>query len=181
MKRKCNRGFIVVPSETDGKLVPYFIKVRDKDIIWDEDHIQEPNLINISKHGEDRDLQYPVIRWSFTKDGWDIELYSNGQIKMRKCVDISSRLEFVSEYELNSTITLPINIIDNDKINVQVTNNGSNKSIASAIVNAKSVEAAGRVDTVKVELFNTFYTFDSNIRTYDNEKLYVEVSAYVEK
>ena len=45
----CNKGFILTPSPSDNDvMVPYFIQVRDKDIIWSEDDFPSV-LYNIAK------------------------------------------------------------------------------------------------------------------------------------
>ena len=39
INRECLKGWILAPSPTDGENVPFFVYVRDKDIIWDADMI----------------------------------------------------------------------------------------------------------------------------------------------
>lgn len=179
MKRVCNKGFIVMPSETDGKNVPFFITVRDKDIIWDEKTLGELELVNISKLGENRSVQYPMARWTFEKDGWDIDLYSNGQINMRKKVAIvNNSTVLISSSEISSNISLPIKI-KADKTNIQITNSGTDNSIKTGIVNATTDIGREMIDDVNISIVNTFFQFDTNLRTYNEDYLYVSITSYV--
>ena len=70
---KCGKGFVATPSE-DGSdtLVPFFIQVRDKDIIWSIDDFPK-ELVNLYCTNNDPTLwgifpfQYFLLTLSFSE------------------------------------------------------------------------------------------------------------------
>ena len=68
--RKCPKGWILTPSETDGEYVPFFVNVRDKDIHWDENNLDQTlkNIVESSK-SDDIQLQYPMYQFKWLESG----------------------------------------------------------------------------------------------------------------
>lgn len=68
----CKKGFILTPSPSDEEvMVPFFVQVRDKDIIWSENDFPK-EIYNIAMSGYDPSNVTPVKALKFIQDGWNI-------------------------------------------------------------------------------------------------------------
>jgi hypothetical protein len=174
--RICQRGWLVSPSPTDGKYVPFFVRVRDKDINWDSENIPEA-MREIASYGSNIDLQYPMYQYIFDVNDWSVKLSQNYSYEATKKLDIKNLGEFVSQYMINVNTDLPFITQNDSDFSVQATLNGSNTDVICSTVNIKpSIEET--VDSLTVQLINRLTQFSSsftNEEEYDNQFIYVTV------
>ena len=106
--RECLKGWMVAPSPTDGEYVPFFIYVRDKDIIWDPETITN-NFSNYLKEKADNvELHYPMNEWKFQMEGWTVVVHQDGSYHGYKKINIQDVSEYVSHNTIKSDIVLPL-------------------------------------------------------------------------
>ena len=90
----CPRGFLMVRNMRTGAVVPFFIKVREQDIIWESD-VAALNA---------------VAAYSEIDDTWDYDVdTTTNRVEMFKVLSITD-LTFVSTRKATLTITLPVSV-----------------------------------------------------------------------
>lgn len=90
----CPRGFLMVRNMRTGDVVPFFIRVREQDIVWESD-IAALNA---------------VAAYSEVDDSWDYDVNTTTKrVEMFKVVSVSD-LTFVSTRKATLTVTLPMSL-----------------------------------------------------------------------
>ena len=74
--KACKKGFILTMNE-EGDYLPFFLKVRDKDIIWDPSNLPS-NLRTAAEAGDETIMSYPLTKWVYKTDTWNVSLFSDG-------------------------------------------------------------------------------------------------------
>lgn len=180
-KRRCGKGWLVAPSKTDGEYVPFFMYVRDKDIIWDEENLPEL-LKKAAREGENSSLQYPMYQWTFDVDSWSVKLHQDGSYEATKKIDIHKYGKFMAYARIDVDFSLPFKTMNDDEFNVQITKNCHGTDMIHAVVNINPFESEESNDQMSVSLLaDGFYfnkDFDTNIQ-YDNQYLFVRVAGFI--
>lgn len=91
---KCPRGFLMVRNMRTGDLRPFFIKVREQDIIWKDEAATRDD----------------IVENGVTGDGW---LYETHTLLDRVQLSIHTtipKLTYVNSRKITATITLPYRI-----------------------------------------------------------------------
>lgn len=176
-KRICGKGWVLHPSPTDGKYVPFFIKTRDKDIIWSENSLPEI-LRNKSEEGTDVILNYPMYQWKFNKDGWSVTLNQDGSYEATKKIAILQNSTYVSSSQINITDSLPFTICNDNDLYINVSIYADNNDIiCSSIVVLPQDDKL--LDEVKFALINNLTVFPdtfSQSTEYENQYIFAKVS-----
>lgn len=109
-KYLCNKGFLLTPSPSDEDvMVPFFVQVRDKDIIWSEDDFPK-EIYNIAMGGDNPSTVTPVKALKFIQDGWNITFNQDYTYTAYKQISIggSGNFEINDQLDcLNGKIYLP--------------------------------------------------------------------------
>ena len=166
---KCSRGFLI-ERRPNGTYSPFFVKVRSKDIIWEDD-----------EHGGGGGSSSTAVTLSEI-DGWTVTKIKEDYYTAIKAIDVTD-LYFhrdIDDTKLVGEIHLPLSIISPKYFVASVGVNGANDNIATATVNvAPIVGDTSKVTSIKITIRNLAYTFPSNWTedsTYDDSKLYITVS-----
>lgn len=109
---KCGKGFVATPSE-DGSdtLVPFFIQVRDKDIIWSIDDFPK-ELVNLYCTNNDPIVTAPVKEIKINHKGWNVTLSQEYDYTATKSISIGDSGIFELSEDmtmLETKIELPFN------------------------------------------------------------------------
>jgi len=189
----CGKGFLL-SRDKNGNLIPFFVKVRDQDIISMNNNsisgavineILENNpLITTSTY---RAGQHTIFKYR----GFEVEADSNTNIIIaRKSFNVSRDLTFKTEGNLTELIsdefTLPIPVKVNGDFSVNLTIAGSNDSVKSATASVDLTRRLSENSTYyvggKVSLVNMYYGFDHNyneIEDYINSNLYLTITGEI--
>lgn len=119
-ERECLKGWIMAPSPTDGKDVPFFVKVRGKDIVWDtSDNSKE--LEKIANKGSNVEFVNPQGQWKFNVDKWVVTLNQDATYTANIKVNIPREFTQEDETSLRGVIDLPLETLNDVNFNIQCT------------------------------------------------------------
>lgn len=184
MDRECLKGWILAPSPTDGTNVPFFINVRDKDIIWDEKNLPA-DIKTLSELGDNRKLYFLGSYWKFDCLGWNVELSVDGTYKAKKKVNIGEVFDNVNTNSNNITATLqlPFSTINDNDFTISITNVSDELRIKSATNGMKNVTNS-IFNSIQIYLYNAQYPFAANFKLnnlYTDSFLYVNIEGNVNR
>ena len=177
MKRECLKGWILAPSPTDGVNVPFFVYVRDKDIKYDAKNVSN-QLNELYLKGENGDILYPVTDWKFDMNGWRVSLTQDGVYEAKRKIEVSEVFTFKNSPSttlLEYTTQLPFETKDDDEFHVQLTLSTNIVSFASSSLTFQVNENKDIIDSINIDLVNTFYGFE-DVKKYKDSYVYVTVS-----
>lgn len=184
--RECPKGFILVPSESDGEYVPFFMQVRDKDIIWDEGSIPN-NISNIAKKDcEESELIYPMYAYSAYEDGWSVMLYPNKYYEATKTFNLQKSCRFISQNIMEVIIKLPFPTINeaNQPINLQI-QKVTTKNLDTTFLTATNTLCYPEnvsIESCSCMLYATASPWASDYTTnskYNNQRITVSVKGFI--
>lgn len=166
--RICRKGFILAPSPTDGELVPFFVQVREKDIIWNE---SDPPKIISYDYLTSLEKSYTRMDecWSFKSDDWDINYHSSGNIEMSTRVNIRNKFAFINQNMLQCWLGLEFPILDDSNLTLGTTIVTDSNTIRSSTVSLDTVRDGNIVTQIHLNLCNFTTPFSptkSNIDDY---------------
>ena len=128
----CPIGMLITQDES-GDYVPFLVKVRDKEIIWDMDKYTDETVNAINNIGADIvTINDPLPSYRVLKDGWIIMSYYDGTIEAHKEIKFNdSSVVFNSLKPTNdmvsTKIVLPFKVGEFPSINV--TMNAANEEM----------------------------------------------------
>ena len=131
----CPRGFLLVRNMRTGDLAPFFLKVREQDIIWEsgDSAAKSANATSVNRVSRKSSSGSDLIDTEITDDGWTYEthtvgnrLYADGRVRVNDFVFITTKKEI-------AIIDLPF---------------GVNADTSSVIVSKISGTMGGETDTV---------------------------------
>lgn len=143
------RGFLVIPSsqaeaqESSSLYVPFFLRVRSEDILWDSDMGDTSGAmsdrINALDQGVVREILeiVPETAYRATKNDWAIQVESDGLCTMTKQIPIAGNgfsIVDESNQTISARINFPATLLNNAFFNVQVTLYGSNATLQESTV-----------------------------------------------
>lgn len=136
--RICRKGFILAPSPTDGELVPFFVQVREKDIIWNE---SDPPEVISGDYLTALEKSYTRMDecWSFKSDDWDINYHSSGNIEMSTRVNIRDEFAFINQNMLQYWLGLEFPILDDSNLTLGTTIVTDSNAIRSSTVSLDTI------------------------------------------
>jgi hypothetical protein len=182
MKRECQVGWMVAPSPTDGEYVPFFVKVRDKDIIWDENTITRNFASYLSKYASDVTLHYPMNEWKCTIDGWVVTVYQDGTYHARKKVNIQKNARSITDFrKIYLPVKLPLTTFNDDKLGVSITSAVTANDLLTSFTNFRLSDDK-KIDNIEVELTamgNSYYDDFFNNVIYANQYLFIIVEGTI--
>lgn len=165
----CKKGWLVYLDE-NGEYVPFFMHVREKDIIWDSDSSFMNELIKKSPQfkGMDVNVIFPKIKCD--KNGWEYVINSDFSFKARKKVHIGSSNGFslIDNHTLLKELTIPF-LINTRSSYINCMIDSKNALLRNCIVSTKTPET----DTFKT--FEVYLTSRDEIPDdYDVTSTYVK-------
>lgn len=176
----CRVGFIMSQDPADNSYVPFFIKVREKDIIYDGSSLPD-FLLDLSKLGKDIELERPTAKICFTVDDWRVTASSDSSYEATKRLSITNGKFTVNEEddtEMVSNVILPFITKNDGSFHVQCTITAAIDDVALANINVE-ISDEYEIDRFKIKLRNLIYHFDRNfekVSGYINSSIYVTVA-----
>ena len=177
----CNKGFILTPSPSDNDvMVPYFIQVRDKDIIWSEDDFPSV-LYNIAKSNEDSSSLVPVKELKFKKDGWNIKFQQDFTYEATSMISIGGSGFFTlndTKNLLTGRIPLPFkSTCGYDNLSVICTLDAFDETLQSSVLTTKIDFSESIIKEFEVNLRNVLGEYSRRFYVEDSfEKSFISVS-----
>lgn len=183
MDRECLKGWLLAPSPTDKEYVPYFIYVRDKDIIWDEKNLPE-DLKRLSDLAESKEIIFVNSYWNFSYKDWRIKLYTDGRYEAKKRISIGEKFDNITEShsQIKGSIDLPFSTLYDDEFMITITTSSSDTTIKTALSGFYQINDE-IIDKVTLYLENPVYIFSSNFKSshkYDDSYLFIKIEGNVE-
>lgn len=172
----CSSGWILSHDPVHGNYVPFFVKVRDKDIVWDSDNLPVDFQRLTASAESNISYNYPAYEVIYKKSGWRIVLKSDYTYEATKDIPIKTNSTLVSVNELKVKVELPIRTKNTDTLFVDVMKKCTNRVIIGATTNLV-VGTADPLTELHISL-NSNGGFNSNFATspdYDNQLLQVKV------
>jgi hypothetical protein len=182
MDRKCLKGWILAPSPTDGTNVPFFVQVRDKDIVWDEKTLPE-ELKALVDAGEDKEINYTGAYWSFKKNGWNVKLNVDGSYSATRRLVIGNTFQPIYETSacIEKPLTLPFDTVNDGTFHFSLSVASDNISMKSATSGIYKIDG-NTFDNIQIYLQNNQYPFQarfSSANIYSDSYLYIKVEGKV--
>lgn len=176
----CSSGWILSHDAVHGNYVPFFVKVRDKDIVWDPDNM--PRDLNALTASSEVTVQYnyPSYEWIYKKDGWRINLKSDYTYEATKNIPIKTNSTLLNVNELQVKVTLPIRTKNNDIVFVDLLKKCTNRTIIGSTTNLV-IPNTDNLDFININLFSSG-GFNSGFATsteYDDQFLQIKVRGEV--
>lgn len=180
--RECLKGWILAPSPTDGENVPFFVKVRDKDIVWDIDNFPE-ELKDLLTQGEDNFVVVPSSYWKLKVKGWNVELHADGSYVAKKKINIGEN--FISNEIASSFIyynlELPFDTLVDDELFITNTIKTDMPNIGQSFVVHKEIEDESFTN-INLNIINATYNFPTNFREthiFDKSYVYIKIEGNI--
>lgn len=162
----CPRGFLFARNMRTGDIVPFFVRVREEDIIWTSD-VNE--MAAEAKYIE-------------ADNTWDYELDTTyNRLKMFKVVSISD-LTFVSTRKATITLALPVSV-NSTKSGSFITKKSNDSSvIENSLIEAKLVneDENGLSNTLQITFISINGEFTSSNVSGLNFNLDIYVHGFIE-
>lgn len=177
MLRKCGKGWLITPSETDGEYVPFFLQVRDKDIIWDVRNLNEDFRNLLRDTYNDLVINYPYYNANFVRNNWVGHFNEDLRYSATKTLNVRNNGVLSED---NKTITFSVElpfVTSNDDFNVQLTKNVDTLDIMQSILYKKASNDEG-ITTIEIELYNMISVFGP-LSNYNNDEIYIQVSGRI--
>lgn len=182
MDRECLTGWILSPSPTDGTNVPFFVKVRDKDIVWDENNLPQELKTLVDNSDGDKEIQYTGAYWSFKSNGWFIKLNVDGSYSATRRLVIGNTFQHTSGVSacIEKPLTLPFDTVNDGSFHFSLSNASDNISVKSATSGIYKIEGK-TFDSIRIYLQNNQYPFQltSGQNPYQDSYIYIKVEGKV--
>ena len=176
----CSTGWILTHDPVHGNYVPFFVKVRDKDIVWDVENMPK-DLSRLTASAESSiTYNYPAYEWIYKKAGWRINLKSDYTYEATKNIPIKENATLANVNEMKVRVNLPINMKNDDTVFVDIMKKCTNRTIIGSTTNLE-IPNEKTLSYLNIGLFSSG-GFNSNFSTssdYDNQFLQVRVRGEV--
>lgn len=149
---KIPRGFFFIRNKQDGQILPFFLRVREDDILWNKSD----------------------------ESGWIIRTYENiGRADIEKQIDIKN-LTFETTRKISMSVTLPKSITSQSTIQLTKFSNG-NSILENAVIEAKLDNFTNGVsNTLVVYFFSPLGSFTQENITSLSGKLNILIHGSLE-
>lgn len=175
--RECLKGWILAPSPTDGQNVPFFVQVRDKDIVWDIKNISK-ELNELSLLGSSREVFYPACQWKFKINKWDVTLKQDATYTATRKIRVAEIFDYINESTLLGNTDLPFETMNDTYLSVQCTIMSSDNDIETSVISVSPIEDE-LVKTIDLKLRNNGVIYSNEFKTsgeYSNSYVYITVT-----
>lgn len=175
------KGWLIAKDDF-GNMLPFFLKVRDKDIVWQsknnefiENILRDKAVTNITEISPNKLI-------GFTLGNWNVEVdYTRRLCNMRTRVDFTSDSFDLNSGKdtLSSNLSLPLTLLDNDKLHIQchISSESVKVATSSASVCKLFDGVTKMIHNLSLKVFNSTYKFPT---TYYSDDAYKFSSIYIE-
>lgn len=179
---ECQKGWILAPSLNGGDYVPFFINVRDKDIVWDDDNLS-PELKRLANLGTDKKIIFTDSKWIFEYKNWMIELFNTGKYNAKRKINISEEFDdsTMTSTEIKAIIDLPFETVNDENFTAFITKSSSNIRIKSSMSGINNI-TDDIFTNIEVFLFNQQYNFPTDFKqtnVFDDSYLFINIEGNV--
>ena len=189
-KYKCKSGWLLTRSSTDNKtLVPFFLKVRGSDIIWNKEIF--PDDIDNYINSEEKEVvtNHAHIEFYNPDNGWNIKLYPDYRY------DASIRLNVRKNFNINNGdtsdlvghIKLPYLTLNDERLTPGAIISTQDEDLAYANIIISLPDYSDNEDNtleyLELHLRNEFRNFDERFRaraTYEKSILLLSVHGQID-
>lgn len=179
---ECFRGWLVAPSPSDdGTIVPFFIKVREKDICWSIP--ENLNKIYSKFNGGTSYFTEPGMSLTMTVNDWNVKIDHTGQYTATKKVGIyrNFSLNNNDRTDIVYTLNLPFRTMKDESFSVQCTTCSNAEDIALATPNV-ILPSTSDIASIDLHLRNAVTKFLTNPATqseYISSYVFIHVDGVV--
>ena len=180
--RECLKGWILAPSPTDGENVPFFLHVRDKDIIWGDSNFPK-ELKSLLDQSEENFMEVPSSYWKMKVKGWNIELHCDGSYVAKKKINIGENFipAQTASPSISCNVELPFETLSDDSLFISYEIKTDMTQMVQSFVGQKEMEEES-FDNMNVYIVNASYNFPTNFKEthiFDKSYLYIKVEGKV--
>ena len=179
-ERECLKGWIMAPSPTDGKDVPFFVYVREKDIVWDSDE-KAIEMEKVASNGSNVQTCYPSRQIKFEKDKWVITLNQDLSYTATRKVSIYREFNTEDTNSIRGIVNLPLDTLNDNNFTVQCTKMSDVMEVITSNISVLP-ETDSIVSNIEITIDNNsddvFVDFDTNER-FSNSFICVTVTGKV--
>ena len=191
MDRECPKGWILVPSPTDGEYVPYFIQVRNNDFVWDEnfefpgytlDYIKYNSSSNIKKNFGDSVVSYDIK--SGYHGNWHARVHKDKYCELTQKLSIGKEGKNLNVLpnKISMMLNIPISIKFDNSFNISFTTDSTSTSIRTGNISFVSgYDSDEYINDGGIQITNYMFPFDANYETnhvYDLDYIYIKITGY---
>jgi len=177
------RGWLIA-KDAFGNMLPFFLHVRDKDIVWQSEHDEFLNDVMKDKSVADITEVNPAQILSFTSNIWNIEVNTfRNACTMRACISFDQETFEMSDDRkmLYSNLSLPLTMLDNSKLHIQTSISTEFEEVASAVASTSAVIDGNTkmIHNLSLRVRNFIHEFPDlyyNMDDYEFSKIYIEIS-----
>lgn len=173
----CSRGWLIDQQE-DGTYLPFFVTVREEDLIWSTD-IPDPGIEGILKNSDEYKIITPTSKYRIKRREWVADIYSDGSFDMSRCIPIQDFFMYDEPRNIEASFYFPFYILnDNDKF-FQLTVESDLLEIQTAQSSMTDYKNESLyVKGVTISLWNGLYGFHYDFKTnekYKNSKIHISI------
>jgi len=177
-----NKKFIVkrgwlIAKDAFGNMLPFFLHVRDKDIVWAAYHNEFIERLKLVIPVNSIEEEVPAKTLNFRSTIWNISI----NYTTKKCT-LKAEIPFQSYYALNAdkddlscTLNLPFGITNNNRFYIQATLATENATLGTSTVTACKLidETSGYIRSISLHVRNPVYKLTT---AYTNSSVYLEIT-----
>ena len=178
---ECKKGWLLTPDEKSGVNVPFFVYVRDKDIMWSLEELDQKAVKAFMNGSIVESRIAPKITTILSKNGWEITAFGDDRYEATKKIKVGST-QFKENsslpYDIFTTLNLPFTTMNDDRLNITCTMKSTSMDLASASFNLNHSDSES-ISSVEVHLLNPVFNFDPDREQnseYNNSTIYVRIS-----
>lgn len=190
--RECNKGFLLSMDSENGGYIPFFIQVRDKDIIWDDARLPQ-DLVNIVYQGENVEFHNILHCWRFTYNDWFITLYSDSRYEAISSFNIREYSGDIVEpvnkliYKIDLPFTSKIGLDTGFNISLCIEASSSiittsNVGIVPNTYSVNGTKSTTSTDNISIYIANSIIPFSNDIKTnkeFINDKVNIKITGFI--
>ena len=156
------RGWIIA-KDGFGNMLPFFLHVRDKDIVWSDN---EDFIYNKMRNKDISDITEikPNVSLNFNSGIWNVDVNTDINLcTMRTALKFTPDIFTLnnSKDDLSTTLSLPLSLKDNRKLNIQCSIGTNSEDLAFSSANALKIydNTTRLIHNLEVHVRNNTYKF----------------------
>ena len=166
---QCYKGFLTAKSPTDNRThVPFFVQVRDKDIIYEQANMPWP-LKRLYERADSYEVTKPAENVIFSYNNWNINVTPNYRFRATRDF-LFSDLDFKFDHGVDDThfvgkFDVPFPIKADGACNIDITVQGDNTDILQATATSKfvkDIDVNAGITSFEIHLINMISRFDKD-------------------
>lgn len=178
----CKRGWILSPDPETGNNVPFFVYVRDKDIIWTTENSIENGVLDVIKNGSIvQKYLAPSIQTILSKSGWEITSFGDDRYEATLRINVGeTEFKFYNNlsYDIFTELDLPFETVNDGRFNVSCVTKSKSLDLNTASFNVEFNDTSS-ITKMKLHLLNPIYNFETEMNKnteYNTSEIFVRIS-----